>query len=96
MIDQMDRIRTCIGCGRRSDKRSFARISRTSDGTIGLDRTNRGPGRGAYVCSIDCLRQSADSKKINRALKCNVPEGAIDQIEESLVASGFDSGKNEE
>lgn len=92
----MERIRTCIGCGRKSDKRSFARILRSKEGSIRFDESNRGPGRGAYVCSIDCFRRSATSKKINRAFKCNVPEEAIDQIEKSLVASGFDSGKNEE
>jgi len=42
--------RTCIGCRRVRDRSNLVRISRAPDGTVAVDRTGHGDGRGAYVC----------------------------------------------
>lgn len=77
------RVRTCVGCGKRSDKVALMRIMRTADG-VAYDATGRGGGRGAYVCSGECLEQSLKSRKLQRALKCGiekeVAEGIVGQI----------------
>ena len=73
------RIRTCIGCGIRSDKAALMRIVRTEDGVV-YDATGRLPGRGAYVCSRECLQKAIGSHKLSRALKCSIERSDIGQV----------------
>lgn len=62
------------------------RISRQSDGTISLDSKGKGPGRGAYVCSSECLGKAVENGSLARALKCNVPTDVC----ESLIKSAHE------
>lgn len=68
------RIRTCIVCGGKSTKTALHRIVRTPDGAVAYDPTGRAAGRGAYVCSAECLDAALASKGIERALKTKVSE----------------------
>ena len=68
------RIRTCISCGAKSTKTSLHRIVRTPDGKVEYDPKGRAPGRGAYVCSVECLERACKTRKIDRALKTAVAE----------------------
>lgn len=66
------RTRTCVGCHTQSTKMQLVRIVRMADGSVTYDKTGRAPGRGAYVCSEQCLSASLKSKKLHRALKANI------------------------
>lgn len=81
------RVRTCVGCGKQSDKVQLYRVVRTGDGDVRFDATGRVPGRGAYVCSRDCL-QKAVQGKLQRALKCGIGKDeaarVIEEMEEAL------------
>lgn len=76
------RVRTCIGCGKQSDKVTLMRIVKASDGTVSFDETGRKPGRGAYVCSAECLDTALKAKKLQRALR-----GNVGQDEAALIAA---------
>ena len=78
------RTRTCIGCGAQSDKTSMYRIVRTVEGNVCLDMSGRVPGRGAYVCSKDCLETACARGKLQRSLKCSVGKQDAAQIAEDL------------
>ena len=73
------RIRTCVGCGKRSDKVELLRIVRTGDG-VALDLSGRVPGRGAYVCSEGCLASAFASRKLQRALRCGIERSDVDRV----------------
>ena len=66
------RVRTCVGCGRRSDKVELHRIVRTADARVLFDETGRLAGRGAYVCSGECLDRAIAKGTLKRALKCDL------------------------
>ena len=74
------RTRTCIGCGKQSDKVELHRIVRTSEGSVQFDEGGRVPGRGAYVCSRECLEAASSKGKLQRSLRCNVGKDEATQV----------------
>ena len=70
--------RTCVGCGRVTDKRSLVRIVRTPEGDVTVDPTGKRSGRGAYVCATrECLQRAVRSGKLSKALEAAVPEDVV-------------------
>lgn len=55
--------RTCLACGRKTDKAVLVRLARTPDGQIALDLHQRLPGRGAYVCRTLACGELLKKKK---------------------------------
>lgn len=78
--------RTCIGCREKGTKADFLRISKSPDGIISLDSKGKGPGRGAYVCSTQCLSKAVENGSLARALRCKVPADVC----ESLIRSAHE------
>ncbi len=78
-----ERLRTCIGCRTTASKRELFRIARTPEGTV-FDATGKGPGRGAYVCSLPCFQAARKSGRIASALRCKVDAEACAAIEDGL------------
>ena len=79
--------RTCIGCGKRSSKGDFYRIVRKGDAIVQFDATRRAPGRGAYVCSLDCFEAALRGRKLQRALRVAVDDEAAVRIRADLEAA---------
>jgi len=70
--------RTCVGCGRVTDKRSLVRIVRTPEGDVTVDPTGKRSGRGAYVCAKrECLQRAVRSGKLSKSLEAAVPEDVV-------------------
>lgn len=64
------KIRTCIACGRTSNKSDLVRFVRQADGRVALDPTGKMAGRGAYVCATpECLDAARKRKGLDRALR---------------------------
>ena len=83
------RARTCVGCSNQSQKADLKRLVRTSLSTVELDSTGRQPGRGAYVCSLKCLKESLKTKRLERALKVAISkENAETLLEQAIDAFG--------
>jgi len=78
-------VRTCIVCRCQSGKRDLKRIVRCSDGSVRYDATGRLPGRGAYVCSVDCMNAALRTRKLQGALKVAVSAEDTATIAEELV-----------
>lgn len=78
-------LRKCLGCGEMIGKKGAVRIVRSKEGEISLDPTGKRSGRGAYICrDTECFAQVRKTKKLDRALKCAVPEEIYDTIEKEL------------
>ncbi len=78
------RERTCIGCRKTQTKQELFRIARTPDGAVVFDRTGKGPGRGAYVCSVACFEDACKKGRIAAALRCKVSADEHAEIENGL------------
>ncbi len=62
--------RTCVGCRTTGAKRGFVRVVRAPEGTVGVDPTGKGNGRGAYLCArLECWQQALKKERLARALR---------------------------
>lgn len=78
-------MRTCAGCGARKEKKELIRIIRTPEGTIRLDRTGRGQGRGVYLCPDPaCLEKAKKRHALSRSLGVSVPASVYEELEQAL------------
>jgi uncharacterized protein len=78
-------VRTCVACRQEAGKAELIRIVRRPDGSIGLDRTGKEPGRGAYVhAAAMCLEASRKRRAMDRALGVPVPPELWAEVSNSL------------
>ncbi len=80
-------IRTCVICGRKSEKRGLVRIVASSEGRVELDPSGKMNGRGSYICGEGCgknkrLRRS----RLEHALRVTVTDADWDKIVSQLGA----------
>lgn len=73
-------LRMCIGCRETRPKKELIRIVRDPQGNIRIDLKGKTSGRGAYLCSTECLEKAVKHKLLERALNQKIDE----QIYESL------------
>ncbi len=84
-------IRSCVACRISGDKRNLVRVVRTPSGEVVADRTGKMPGRGAYICpTAACLRRAVKEKRLSRALRTEIPEEAIEELEKSVQQGSED------
>ena len=81
------RERTCIGCGKQSGKGELMRVVRMPDGGVAFDQTGRAAGRGAYLCSKECLAIAVKGNKLQRALKVAIGHDDVERISAQLSAA---------
>lgn len=78
-------VRQCLGCNEHKPKKEMLRVLRTPEGEITLDFTGKKSGRGAYICpKTSCLKRARKSRRIDRALECNIPDEVYDAMEKVL------------
>lgn len=80
-------LRQCLGCREMKPKRELLRVVRSPQGTVGLDRSGKAPGRGAYLCaSPECLQKAIRSKVLARALDVQIPQEVYDSLAAEMEA----------
>ena len=81
-------LRKCLACGEMKPKAELFRIYKTQDGSVAIDRSFKGGGRGAYICrNEECIARAAKTKRIERAVgTCN------ETFYEALRAEAADEG----
>ena len=65
-------LRTCVICGKKSPQRKLVRIAARPDGSVGIDETKRGQGkgRGAYACADRaCYHLEIKRGRVEHALR---------------------------
>lgn len=83
-----ERLRMCIVCRERSDKKELVRVVKNKDGEIFLDKTGKANGRGAYVCkSKECFDKLKKSRALNRAFKCEISLEIYEKLGEEIENS---------
>ena len=79
-------LRKCIGCGEMIGKKGAVRAVRSKEGDVSIDPTGKKSGRGAYICRDEkCFAAVKKAHKLERALKCKVPDEIYDILEKELT-----------
>lgn len=79
-------LRKCLGCGEMIGKKGAVRVVRSKEGEVSIDPTGKKSGRGAYICRDEkCFEICRKGHKLERALKCAVPEELYDALGKELT-----------
>ena len=85
MAEKKIPLRKCTGCNEMKPKKELVRVLKTPEDEIVLDKTGKKNGRGAYLCnSIECLKQAAKTKGLERSLQIKIPEEIYESLEKEL------------
>ena len=75
-------LRRCVACRKLLDRQQRWRGIRDHRAGVLLDR---GMGRSAYLCPTEaCLDEARRRKRLNKALRCQVPDSVIATLQERL------------
>ena len=75
-------LRRCVACRELLDRQQLWRVIRDHQDGVLLDR---GMGRSAYLCPTEaCLDEARRRKRLNKALRCQVPDSVITVLQERL------------
>ena len=75
----------CLCCREMIDKHDLKRVVKTPEGKIMLDLSGKMNGRGAYVCSLECLGKAMKNKGLSRSLKAEIPSEVYEQLKEAFA-----------
>ena len=75
-------LRRCVACRQLLDRSLLLRVIRDHKDGVLLDR---GMGRSAYLCPTEaCLDEARRRKRLNKALRCQVPDSVVEVLQERL------------
>jgi len=75
-------LRRCVACRQLLDRSLLWRVIRDHKDGVLLDR---GLGRSAYLCPTEaCLDEARRRKRLNKALRCQVPDSVVEVLQERL------------
>jgi predicted RNA-binding protein YlxR (DUF448 family) len=79
--------RTCLACGRKTNKAELLRIARNKEGSMCIDPRQKLPGRGAYVCrSLACAERLKKKRGLHHGFHQPVPNAVYESVIEFLRA----------
>ncbi len=80
-------LRRCVSCKKLLDRRQLWKVTRDHKGGIVLDH---GMGRSAYLCpNENCYEEACRRKRLQKALRCQVPDKVIEVLQKRLKESIF-------
>ena len=75
-------LRRCVACRELFDRSILWRVIRDHRDGVLLDQ---GMGRSAYLCRKEsCLEEAQRRKRLPKALRCQVPDSAIEELRQRL------------
>ena len=75
-------LRRCVACRQLLDRRQFWRVIRDHQDGV---RVDSGMGRSAYLCPREaCLEEARRRKRLQKALRCQVPDTVFEVLEQRL------------
>ena len=87
-MNQRPVLRRCVTCRQLLDRQQLWRVIRDHKEGVVLDE---GMGRSAYLCPSEaCLEEALRRKRLQKALRCQVPNSVVEVLQKRLNHS-FDS-----
>ncbi|MCH2566529.1 MAG: YlxR family protein [Cyanobacteriota bacterium] len=87
-MNQRPVLRRCVTCRQLLDRQQLWRVIRDHQEGVVLDE---GMGRSAYLCPSEaCLEEALRRKRLQKALRCQVPNSVVEVLQKRLNHS-FDS-----
>ena len=75
-------LRRCVACRELFDRSMLWRVIRDHRDGVLLDQ---GMGRSAYLCPQEsCLEEAQRRKRLQKALRCQVPDSVLEELRERL------------
>ena len=84
MAEKKTQMRQCLGCREMKPKFELFRVVRMTDGNVQLDLKGKLPGRGAYLCSIQCMEKAIKARSLERMLGVSVPKSIYESLQTEL------------
>jgi predicted RNA-binding protein YlxR (DUF448 family) len=84
MAEKKTPMRQCLGCREMKPKFELFRVVRMTDGNVQLDLKGKLPGRGAYLCSIQCMEKAIKARSLERMLGVSVPKSIYESLQTEL------------
>ncbi len=76
-------LRRCVACRKLLNRQQLWRVVRDHQDGVVLDK---GMGRSAYLCpNQNCLEQARRQKRLQRALRCQVPPNVLEVLQKRLT-----------
>jgi len=90
-VNQRPILRRCVACRQLLDRRSLWRVIRDHQDGV---RVDRGMGRSAYLCQREaCLEEARRRKRLQKALRCQVPESIFVALKQRLNSAMGESAE---
>ena len=75
-------LRRCVTCRKLLDRKKLFKVTRDHQDGVVLEG---GMGRSAYIClSEACLEEAWRRKRLQKALRCQVPSSVIEVLQKRL------------
>ena len=86
-MNQRPILRQCVACRKLLDRQQLWKVTRDhQDGVV----LARGMGRSAYLCpNEDCLEDARRRKRLQKALRCQVPNSVLEVLQKRLNDCNF-------
>ena len=84
MAEKKIPMRQCLGCREMKPKIEMFRVVRMPDGNVQLDLKGKLSGRGAYLCSIQCMEKAIKARSLERVLGISVPKSIYESLQTEL------------
>ena len=78
-------LRMCVVCREMKPKKELIRVVLNEKGEIVLYETGKANGRGAYVCSGECVDALEKRKSFERALSGKLQDGLVEKIKDKVI-----------
>ena len=84
-MSQRPILRRCVACRKLLDRKQLLKVTRDYQGGVVLEG---GMGRSAYLCPNEaCLEESCRRKRLQKALRCQVPASVVEMLQKLLNQS---------
>ena len=84
-------LRRCVACRQLLDRRLLWRVVRDHRAGVLLEA---GMGRSAYLCPTEaCLEDARRRKRLQKALRCQVPDMILSTMQERLSQTAEESAE---
>ena len=84
-MNQRSILRRCVACRKMLDRQHLWRVIRDHKNGVVLDK---GMGRSAYLCpNKTCLNEAHRRKRLQKALRCQVPMSVLEVLQSRLNQS---------